>query len=72
MNAKDSFCAAGLMDGSLGIINIKNTLKSFVHPIWNKAPMTALEWSGNNQLYVGNTEGVLLRLEILDDPRKKV
>ena len=60
------------MDGSLGVINVKNPLKSFVHPIWNKVPITSLEWSSNDQLYIGNTEGTLARIEIVDDSKKKV
>lgn len=72
LNQKDSYCVAGLMDGSLAVINVKNPMKSFVHPIWNKVPVTAIEWSSNNQLYVGNTEGVLAKLELVDDSKKKI
>lgn len=72
MNQKDTYIAVGLMDGSLSVINVKNPLKSFVHPVWNKVPVTALEWSSNSQIYVGNTEGVLVRLELVDDSKKKI
>jgi hypothetical protein len=38
--------------------------------IWNKVPITAMDWINNSALYIANTEGTVSRVEIQDDAKK--
>jgi hypothetical protein len=53
----DAFCAVGLLDGQVSIIGNKNQNKNISYSMQARTPLTALTWTGERKLVLGNSEG---------------